>query len=324
MMKQRPWILVWLALPSLAVAQPTTRPFGEVELSTYAAHDALTGRLRHGRSHGAALRARAVWRPGHWRAGALLDELSLGIGFLGHWSARMPTNAGETQLQPYDLAPSGSLGGGAFVELLGPRDRFTLTYLFGVTGRASRGDALYRTLGETESWSHAAESEVGQNLYLTWERCWLTAMEMRDGAHLVDVATATTTALGELHIAQSLAVTMRVGWMLGPLAGTTRSSGGPWWRSREAYVYATLGVDVVARDAMIDGPLFNDSPHPHETRARPVVPVAVLGFRLRPWRRLSLGYAIELRGRAVDVPASAPTTPASGHATGRLDVEVTW
>ncbi len=316
--------LLTVVSPQMAAAQTDDGPraFGALELTVEASHDGMAGRLRQDRSHGASLTAGAMWRPEHWRAGILLDGVSLGLGAYGIWSARMPTRADEPELQRNDLAPTGLLGGGLVLELLGHRDRFTLRYLFAATGQAARGRSLYGTLGDTAASAHTAESEIGQNLFVVWERSWLTALELSGGGHLVDVSTNATTAVGELRIAQSLAATARLGWMLGPLVGTTSVPEGRGWRQREAYVYGTFGIDVVARDMAIDGPLFNDAPHPHDVRARPLVPFAIIGFRLRPWRQVAVGYAIELRGRAVDGPADASPAPAASHALGRLELQV--
>ncbi len=299
---------------------PSTQPLGIVEAHVDYAHDGLAGALRRDRSWGAGLGLVIVARPHRLRAGQLLDRFSLGFGAELGWVARVPTHSKSSALQPFDIAPTGYLFGGLRAELLGESDRLTIRYAIGATGDRSQARALYDSLGDVGGWSHAAEGEITQNVWLRWERHWLSAMETGNGTHLVDVSSETTTALGELRIAQTFAFTTRIGRLVGPLAGTTRGNATGGLEAVEAYAYATVGVDLVVRDAFIDDPLFNNGPHPYEVSAKAFVPHGTVGVVLEPWRGVRIGYALELRGRDTDVPSGSPTPPT--HVIGRLEASV--
>lgn len=310
---------------SLASAQESsTQPLGEVEVGVSLSHDELAGKLRRHRAHGADIGLNVMARPRVWRAGELLDNFSVGLGAHLGWTARVPADVRQSRLQPYDLAPNGYLYGGLRVELLGQVNRLGLRYAIGATGEDSHADSLYHSLGKEGSWDeHAAEGEIAQNLWLTWEHSWFQAMPTSQGTHLVDLFTTTTAALGERRVSQTFALTTRAGWLRGPLPGTTSASGDGWGSNAEAYLHASLGLDLVAHDAMIDGPFFNDEPHPHEVDSRLFVPFATIGVMVRPWRNAAIGYALDLRG--ADTASRLPETPSNDPSvTGRFDLELNF
>ncbi len=324
-MLERTAFLAALLTCSVASAEEiSTEPLGEVEVGASFAHDELAGKLRRHRAYGADVGLNVMARPLAWRAGALLDDFSVGIGAHLGWTARLPADARESRLQAYDIAPNGYLYGGFRAELLGEVDRLGLRYAIGATGEDAHGGSLYRSLGDERSWDeHAAEGEIAQNLWFTWQHSWLQAMPTARGSHLADVSTTATTALGERRVSQTFAVTTRAGWLLGPLPGTTTVRGDDWGSNAEAYVHASLGLDLVAHDAMVDGPFFNDEPHPHQVDSRVFVPFATIGVMVRPWRNAGIGYALDLRG--ADTESRLPEAPSTDPSvTGRFDLELNF
>lgn len=309
-----------VTLATFVITAPTAEPLGTWSVRTQLSHDALAGRLAHDRRHGAKLVVGAFTWPEAWRAGALLDEYHLGVGVDLGWTARVPNRFGADPM-PYDVAPNGYLYGQLSAALMGEVEQFELRYTIGATGDSSEADRLYGALDDLQSWPNAAEGEVAQNLWFTWRRSWLTSGALLEGAHLVDVYTTAETALGERRLSQSASVTLRLGWLRGRLPGAISMAGPEGWAgAAEAYVYGRGGLEVVAHDALIDGPFFNDAPHPHEVSSRPLVPVAEIGVVLRPARVATVGFALELRGAEVDVPAAGLASAPASHVRGRLDL----
>lgn len=324
MLERTAFLVTFLSCSFASAQEVSTEPLGEVQIGTSFAHDELAGKLRRHRAHGADAVLNVTVRPRAWRAGELLDDFSVGLGAHLGWTARFPTDARQPRPQPHDLAPNGYLYGGFHADLLGREDRLTPRYAIGATGEDSHAGSLYRSLGRENSWGeHVAEGEIAQNLWFTWEHAWLQAMPTSRGTHLVDVTSTATTALGERRVSQTFALETRAGWLLGPMNGTTSVRGDDWGSNAEAYVHASLGLDLVAHNAMVDGPFFNDEPHPHQVDSRVFVPFATMGVMVRPWRNAGIGYALDLRG--ADTQSRLPEGPSTDPSvTGRFDLELNF
>jgi|GEM_PF-3333686 len=290
-------------------------PANPVEIRTRVESHALAGILADDRDTGLRLDALVMLRLPGWRDGGLIPGWSVGLGLrAGSWIG-VPADATPTTLQPYDRPYNGYTFGGLTLELSADRDRLTAEYTIGGTGSWSASRAVYNTFDDARGFAHVTDAETNQNLWLTWERAFELLPADGDG-HLVDLRLTARLALGEVRIAHGLAATLRWGWLRSPRPGAPRDSGA------EAWVYATLGLDVVLFDTLIDGPVFD--PDPYLVTSRPFVPWGEIGVVVRPAPWLDLRFALRQRGPEMNVPAGSPVAAPHGPVTGLAELGLSF